>query len=289
MGLIGSLLRRRDIWKRIAVERLTEPLHLNAIAALVAVIGTTRARIAFDLLVRQQHAYGLLQAADIARGLGLRRVTVVELGVGSGTGLINLCKLGARIEKTTGVSFQIAGFDTGSGLPPAMDFRDHPELYGSGEYPMDTRALAATLPSNGTLVLGDVQETMGAFVDELTADAPVGFTTLDVDLYESSKHALKLFTGDPACYLPYVPVYVDDLALPTHSRYAGELLAISEFNEDHEFRKLEFDRQLVHGRVFKHAEWLAHMYKLHVLDHPRRNAIRTPATVQAVANPYLRT
>ncbi|MHB8470770.1 MAG: hypothetical protein ACYDCH_13610, partial [Gaiellaceae bacterium] len=64
MALLSSLLRRRDIWRRIAVERLTEPLHLNGIALLVAAAGSTRARVAFDVLVRQQHAYGLLAAAD---------------------------------------------------------------------------------------------------------------------------------------------------------------------------------------------------------------------------------
>jgi hypothetical protein len=93
MALLTSLLRRRDIWKRIAVERLTEPLHLNAIALGVALAGSTRAKVAFDVLVRQQHAYGLLDAADDARRHGLRRVTVVELGVGGGAGLLNICDL----------------------------------------------------------------------------------------------------------------------------------------------------------------------------------------------------
>jgi hypothetical protein len=285
--LLLSLLRRRDIWKRIGTERLTEPLHLNLTALLVAAFGTTRAKVAFDLLVRQAHAYGLLACADLARAQGLRRVTVAELGVGAGTGLLNLCELATRIERATGVQFQLVGFDTGSGLPPPTDYRDHPELYATGDYPMDHHALAAALPPNARLILGDLSETMDDFVARMTPDAPVGFVTLDVDFYSSSVHALKVFTGPPECYFPYVHVYVDDVALPTHTRYAGELLAISEFNDANDLRKLEFDRLLVHARVFKHAEWLAHMYKLQVLDHPRRNDV-TRTGGQRFANPYLR-
>lgn len=286
MALIWSLLRRRDIWQRIGTERLTEPLHLNLIALLVAAFGNTRAKIAFDVLVRQQHAYGLLHGADRARAEGLREVTVVELGVGAGTGLLNLCHLAAQVERATGVHFHITGFDTGRGMPPPTDYRDHPELYASGDYAMDHQSLTAALPPDARLILGDLSETMDDFVAQLSPEAPLGFVTLDVDFYSSTRRALKLFTGPPACYFPYVTVYVDDVALPTHTRYAGEQLAMSEFNDANALRKLEFDRFLIHSRVFKHAEWLAHMYKLHVLDHPRRTDVTRAGGVQ-VANPYL--
>ena len=42
MSLLSNLLGRKDIWRRIAVERLTEPLHLNVIAAFVAIFGGHR-------------------------------------------------------------------------------------------------------------------------------------------------------------------------------------------------------------------------------------------------------
>ena len=67
MGLLSSLLIRKNIIRRIVVERLTEPLHLNLLSLPISLFGSTRAKIAFDLLVRQQHAYGLLDAADAAR------------------------------------------------------------------------------------------------------------------------------------------------------------------------------------------------------------------------------
>jgi hypothetical protein len=286
-SLLRSLLKRRDIWQRLAVERLTEPLHLNVLALLAAAFGGTRAKIAFDVLVRQQHAYGLLHAADLARAHGARRVTVAELGVGVGTGLLNLCELSGRVERATGIGFDVVGFDTGTGMPPPVDHRDHPELYETSWFSMDSERLKARLPANARLILGDLDETIDDFVAGMSEAAPLGFATLDVDYHSSSLAALRLFTGRPELYFPYVPVYVDDLALPTHTRFAGELLAIEEFNEAHELRKLEFDRMLPYNRVFKHAEWLAHMFKLHVLDHPIRRNVAGTGRQMHVPNPYL--
>jgi hypothetical protein len=287
MALLGSLLRRRDIWKRIAVERLTEPLHLNAIALGVALVGSTRAKAAFDVLVRQQHAYGLLDAADAARERGLRRVTVVELGVGGGAGLLNICELAGRISRATEIEFDIVGFDTGAGLPPPSDHRDHPELYAAGSFPHEREELQRALPANARIVYGDLRDTVDEFAASLTPEAPLGFATLDVDYYSSSKHALRVFLGEASCYLPAVCVYVDDVHERTHTRFAGELLAIDEFNEEHELRKLDLDRSLAYSRVFKHAEWLQHMYRLHVFDHPERSDVTVRREVEVAPNPYL--
>jgi hypothetical protein len=68
VALIWSLLRRRDIWQRIGTERLTEPLHLNLLALPVAAFGNTRAKIAFDLLVRHSTPTACC-TAPISRGL----------------------------------------------------------------------------------------------------------------------------------------------------------------------------------------------------------------------------
>jgi hypothetical protein len=286
-ALLRSQLARRDIWRRAAVDRLTEPLHLNLISVGVALFGGVRAKTAFDLLVRRQHAFGLLKAADEARARGLRRVTVVELGVASGTGLLNICELGVRITKETGVEFRVAGFDTGEGMPPPADYRDHPELYKEGWFPMDREALERSLPANAEIHFGPIAETMKSFVEQLGPEAPLGFATLDVDFYSSSKDALRLFDGRPDAYLPCVTLYVDDLSLSTHTRFAGELLAIREFNDEHELRKLDWDWNLANTRVFKRAEWLTHMFKLHVLDHPERSDLSRSGEVSSFENPYL--
>ena len=287
-ALLRSQLKRRDIWRRAAVERLTEPLHLNAISLGVAIFGGLRAKVAFDLVVRRQHAYGLLKAADEAGARGIGRVTVVELGVASGTGLLNLCEIAARVTGETGVDFHLAGFDTGEGMPPPSDYRDHPELYKEGWFPMDREALAGSLPANAEVHFGPVAETIKPFAERLGPDAPLGFATLDVDFYSSAKDALRLFDGSPDAYLPTLPVYVDDLALATHTRFAGELLAIREFNAERELRKVDWDWNLRNTRVFKNAEWLTHMFKLHVLDHAERSDLSRPQGIATFENPYLR-
>ena len=55
------LLRRlahRKIWSRIFNERLTEPLHMNFLSLFVWVFGSYRAKVDYDLVVRQNNAYG---------------------------------------------------------------------------------------------------------------------------------------------------------------------------------------------------------------------------------------
>ncbi|MGH9441996.1 MAG: hypothetical protein ACRD16_06950 [Thermoanaerobaculia bacterium] len=285
--LARSLLRRPDIRRRIFLERLTEPLHLNLLSALVAVLGTYRMKIAFDLVLRQEYANGLMRAAELARAGGFSRVTVVELGVGAGTGLLNLCSIAERLSPATGIGFDIVGFDSGRGLPEPADYRDHPECWGTGWFPMQPRQLLEALAGRAALVLGDFAETVPPFADRIDPRAPLGFAILDVDYYTSAKSALALFAGPASSYLPYLPVYVDDIKLPSHNSKAGEALAIAEFNQAQTFRALEFDRFLVHSRIFKHAKWLSHMFNLHVLDHPRRNDLSGRGFVRDPGNPYL--
>ena len=286
-SFVRALLPRRDLWKRVFVERLTEPFHLNALSLFVAAFGTYRAKIAFDLVLRQEYAYGMQRAAALASARGFGRVTIVELGVGAGTGLLNLCEIAESLSPAAGVRFEITGFDSGRGLPPPADYRDHPEAYGTGWYPMRRPELLEALGGRATLVLGDLAETVPPFVRSLDPAAPVGFAILDVDYYSSARSALELFAGPAAAYLPYFPVYVDDIKLPSHNSKSGEALAIDEFNRDQPRRVLEFDRFLVHARIFKHAQWLSHMHTLHVLDHAERNDLSPRAAVRDPGNPYL--
>lgn len=100
--MLNSYALRRALsdkkYKKIFVERLTEPLHLNLISAGVALFGSYRAKVAFDLMVRQQYAFPVLFAADEAKKLGLKRIQVLEFGVATGAGLLNLCDCAARTE-----------------------------------------------------------------------------------------------------------------------------------------------------------------------------------------------
>jgi hypothetical protein len=81
------------------------------------------------------------------------------------------------------------------------------------------------------------------------------------------------------------------------ARRAGERLQMLQREADrlasdersllNELRKLDVDRSLPYARVFKHAEWLQHMYRLHVFDHPERSDVETPRAVEIAPNPYL--
>ncbi len=287
MSLLRHLLQRKDIWKRLLVERATEPLHLNFASLFVALFGSTRAKILFDVLVRQHHAFGVLAAAEAAKARGLKDVTVIELGVGSGVGLQNICELAERVSKATQIAISVVGFDTGVGMPPPRDYRDHPELYQAGWFPMDQELLRSRLPKFATLILGDVRDTLPSFLDKLSTAEPIGFVTLDVDYYSSSVDALLLFLGKPDVYLPVVQLYVDDISMYSHNPACGELLAIREFNASHGNRQIAFNRFLPHQRIFKHAEWLTHMYSVHILDHPLRTTLKREVPIVSMPNPYL--
>ncbi|MGH8011444.1 MAG: hypothetical protein ACREQ4_02945 [Candidatus Binataceae bacterium] len=66
----------------------------------------------------------------------------------------HLCKIAERIKATTRVTVQIAGFDSGQGMPPPTDYRGHPEQFAPSDFPMDFDALRTRLPANCRLVLG---------------------------------------------------------------------------------------------------------------------------------------
>lgn len=279
-------LTRPYIWKRILLERLAEPLHLNAVAAVVGLIGSFRAKVAFDLVLRHHHAFGILRAADDAKALGLSQVTLLEFGVAAGAGLLNMADVSRQVTDVTGVAFEIYGFDTGRGMPPPQSALDHPELYQAGDFVMNVGELEKALPPNVHLVIGDIATTVPEFVKSIRPTAPVGFLSLDVDYYSSSKDALQALTGSPESYLPRTCVYVDDLEDPSHNSYCGEQLAIAEFNQDHEFRKIERHTFLRRSRVFQRAPWIDHIYTLHVLDHPSRTTLDQGRISLDLMNPY---
>src|SRR4051812_41346524 len=51
--LLKNKLGQRQKWRRILQERLTEPVHLNLLSLFVLLFGSYRAKIAWDLVIRQ--------------------------------------------------------------------------------------------------------------------------------------------------------------------------------------------------------------------------------------------
>jgi hypothetical protein len=273
--------------RKLFVERLTEPIHLNLLSLFVALFGSHRARVDFDLIVRQQYAFPILFAADSARKHGLGAVTIIELGVGSGPGLFNMCSIAERTRKATGIEFRVVGFDSGKGLPPAIDYRDLPEEFQEGDFPIDVELLTRSLPPFAELVIGDVEDTVPAFLARVSPDAPIGFVAVDVDYYSSTVSGLKILTAVPNCYLPIVPVYLDDIGVEGCNPWTAELLAVNEFNLDNEFRKIAPFTLLRSRRIFKNTQWIDRMFAAHIHDHPLRSPRRLPREKYEVPNEYI--
>lgn len=268
---IASRIHTKQGAERVFRERLSEPLHLNLASLAVAACGSTRAKIYFDLYARQQFAFGLLHAADQANGLGIERIKTLEFGTAAGAGLRNMAELARRVTQATGVQIEVIGFDGTIGLPEPRDYRDHPDLYTVGTFEMgDPDALVASLPSNARLIRGAVADTVPGFLPQCTADAPIGFISMDVDYYFSTVDALAIFDGQPTSYLPTTTMYFDDAWREQHNPWCGELLAINEFNGTHELRKIAPFTHLRGLRLFKNASWIDRIFTAHILDHPTR-------------------
>jgi hypothetical protein len=272
--------------ERVLRERLSEPLHLNLLAAFVALFGSHRAKVYFDLAFRQYTAFCLLDAADRAASLGVKRISVLEFGVASGAGLLNICENAAAATRATGVEFDVYGFDTGTGLPPPRSYRDHPELYKQGDFPMDFEALRSRLPSNAKLVLGDIAVTVPQFLKEQLT-APLGYVALDVDYYWSAVEALRIFSGPAELYLPLVNLYLDDCHDAYHNPACGEMLACNELNAGNPSRQIYPYTALTEKRLFKNASWISKIYAVHILDHAVRTEGFERAASKVISNPYL--
>jgi hypothetical protein len=225
--------------------------------------------------------------ADWAKSQSVSEVSLLEFGVAAGAGLMNMAQIAARVTRLTGVKFRIYGFDTGRGMPPPLDYRDHPDLYQTGDFPMNEVALRAALPRNVTLIIGDVAQTVPAFLNQLSSGAPVGYVVFDLDYYSSTREALAVLEADDASkYLPLTLAFFDDMHHPRHNPWCGEFLAIDEFNSAHPNRKIAQDVFLADRRIYRRSEWIKQMFSVHMLDSPLRR-VGGLSTRQVLENPYL--
>jgi len=285
--MLRKMMQKEKLAK-IFYERLTEPFHLNLLSVFVALFGSFEQKVEFDLIVRQQFAFCLNEAAVWARRIGLKSVTAIEFGTGSGMGLLNMCGIAKRVTMSTGVSFEIVGFDLGSGLPQPRDYRDHPEIFGTGSYPLlNKEKLLTILPDNARLILGDVAVTVPEFAKIISNQSPVGFVSVDVDYYSSARECLRVFEGDADKYLPFTLVYLDDAVdFINYSPWTGELLAVEEFNARNEYRKISPYAGLRGRRIFKRVNWIDKVFIMHALDHQWRS-IKNPGEKVVEKNLYL--
>lgn len=284
-------LREPRIWRRVYVERLGEPLIYNVASLFVALFGSVKRKIEYDLVVRQPYAFSILEAAMLAKIHGIEKLTLMEFGVANGAGLHNMCMIAEMVSKETGVQFAIIGLDSGEGMPPARDYRDQPEEYFSGDFPVaDKRKLVASLPPNARILFGDIKQSLKTLADQL--EAPIGFIVIDVDYYWSTKESLDVLLFDAEHYLPMVFMYFDDVQGIKDNVFCGELLAIQEFNADpsHPLRRLGRANFLKELRIFKRAIWHKQIYIGHIFDHSFRSVAYIEAQrneARVLTNPYL--
>jgi hypothetical protein len=239
-------------------------LTKRLLARLPISVGT---RELWAISPRPAYLSGLVAGAWLAREHEIPAITAIEFGVAGGEGLLALQEEAAAVERESGVTIKVVGFDSGRGLPEMTgDYRDHPDYWKEGDFPLDEQALRGKLSPRTRLILGDVRENVPEFMAHIQ-EAPIGFISFDLDLYSSTVHALQLLSHRNRWMLSKVPLYFDDVeeTLVSH-RFAGELLAIDEFNESSSAVKIDPWRGIKVDRPFPEDPFLERMYVAYDLE-----------------------
>lgn len=246
------------------LSRLIEepPFRLAGYYAVKCFANSVREIDRWGAVKRPQYFAGLLAGADQARREGAGEISAFEFGVAGGSGLLELQSYAATIERETGIKIRVFGFDSGQGLPTLCgDYRDHPDQWRPGDYRMDVDAIQRRLEPRTTLCLGPISETVPRLVG--AGFPPTGFIACDVDLYSSTMSVLQILVLPGAPMLRRVPIYFDDIDFPFNHRFAGELLAVDEFNQSNSRVRIDVWRGVRKGRVFPTDPWLDRMFMAH--------------------------
>jgi hypothetical protein len=238
------------------------PLDRTSTSAMLAWL-----RANGPLTARPHYVWGCLHAARLARTLGHLSVTVVEMGVAGGNGLLDLERAAGTAADLLDVRVEVVGFDVGTGMPEPQDHRDIPWAIQPGVLPMDEPALRARL-RQADLVIGRVEETVPRWLER--APDPVGFVAFDLDLYSATTAAFRLLEAPPARLLPRVCCYFDDVFGYGWTDFTGERAAIADFNAAHDHRKIGQLYGLRYELAAADAAlpWPEQIYLAHVLDGP---------------------
>ncbi len=211
-------------------------------------------------------------AANEAKKLGLKAISVIEFGVAGGNGLLALEFHAREIGRLFDIEIQVYGFDTGEGLPEYdEDYRDMPHHFRRGTYNMNFSQLTEKL-EKAKLILGDINTTGHQFWT--MEPAPIGAMAIDVDLYTSTVPVLRMLETEYENVLPRVFMYFDDIFKGYEN--VGENVAIKEFNEKHT-RDIaispEGTAKGYDGAFFGYPlyEWKADIKLCHYFKHPLYN------------------
>jgi hypothetical protein len=104
---------------------------------------------------RPAYLTGLLNAARMAAMDGIPEIIAIEFGAAGGRGLLALQHEAKLVEQATKVRIHVYGFDSGGGLPDMTgDYRDHPDYWKPGDFPLDEESLRKQLTSARDSSLG---------------------------------------------------------------------------------------------------------------------------------------
>ena len=230
-------------------------------------IGSVDFRLSLQALDWPQYAFGVKQAIYLASKLKHPKVSVIELGVASGDGLLALETYAAELGARAGMEVEVYGFDLGQGLPAPLDYRDLGYVWKRGAYRMDVEGLKKRLKS-AKLLLGDVRDTVSEFLQ--SEHAPIGFISFDLDYYSSTTAAFELFAGQDNTVLPRVICYFDDIVSDGHQLHCnrvGELLAIDEFNQPQNSGHALAPFGPMNGGLMFPALWMQQVWVYHRFQH----------------------
>ena len=250
-----------EILLRLAIE---PPFRIAARAVLKHLPVSVKTRCQWELSRRPAYLLGVYAAAQEALKEQVHEISVLEFGVAGGEGLLALEHEAAAVEKETDVKIKVYGFDMGRlGLPAFIgDQRDHPDAWCPGDYPMNEEALRSRLTNRTTLIIGNVAETVGSFYAKYNPPA-IGFVSFDLDLFSSTRDALQVFLLPEKKMLWHVPLYFDDIDFMFNHRFAGELLAIDDFNQRNEHIRIDRWYGVKNNRPFPDRPFHEKMFVAH--------------------------
>jgi len=197
----------------------------------------------------------MLESALEAKRLNYTEITVLELGVGGGNGILSLLKYKKNIEKYCNIKINIYGFDTGKGLPKLQSNFDLPFLWHEGQF---DQSLNLDSFKKAKIIKGDIKNSF----DELIKYNPKNISAIffDMDLYSSTANFLNQINKIEKFLSPRVLCYFDDIFNTFHhiNEFNGEILAINEFNKSNNNIKIgksvdnikDFRFPLAKGKVF---------------------------------------
>lgn len=205
----------------------------------------------------------LLESTKEAKKLGYKEISVLELGVAGGNGIISLERYKKKIEKITGVKINIFGFDYGEGLPISNNKFDLPFFWSGGDYKVDKEKLKKK--TNSKIFFGGINKTFQLFIE--TNPHTISAIFFDLDYYTSTKSFLDQIEKNKDFFSPRVYCYFDDVFSLNHhiNEHNGERLAIKEFNNEN--NEIKIGKSLANLNDFKFPLGADKLFVLHNFTH----------------------